>query len=228
MIIYPDADFDSAVAGAVRGMNFTWCGQSCGSTSRLFLHDSIHDRFLEALISRIRSAHSPGIATDMRTTMGAMVNETQMAKSLQYIESAVSEGARVATGGRRVNAKPLDRGFFIEPTVLCGVLPAMRVAQEEIFGPVLSVIKWSDEGELFEAVNGVDVGLTASIWTSSLNIAHRAAERVQAGYVWINDCSIHFLGTPYGGYKRSGMGREESKDELMEFTQIKNVNVHLA
>lgn len=227
MIIYPDADFDNAVAGAVRGMNFTWCGQSCGSTSRLFLHESIHDRFLEALVARIRSAHAPGVATDMRTTMGAMVNEAQMVKSLRYIESAIAEGARVATGGRRTDTRPLDRGFFIEPTVLCGVLPTMRVAQEEIFGPVLSVIKWSDERELFDVVNGLDVGLTASIWTSSLYTAHKAAERVQAGYVWINDCSTHFLGAPFGGYKLSGMGREESKDELLEFTQTKNVNVNL-
>lgn len=108
------------------------------------------------------------------------------------------------------------------------VQPSHRVAREEVFGPVLSVLRWSDEDALFEAVNGLEFGLTASIWTSNLVTAHRAAARVQAGYVWINECSIHIAGAPFGGYKMSGLGREECLQELHEFTQTKNVNVSLA
>lgn len=105
---------------------------------------------------------------------------------------------------------------------------SLRIAREEVFGPVLSVLKWQEQDELIEAVNGVEFGLTASIWTRDLLTAHRAADCVQAGYVWVNDCSSHFIGAPFGGYKLSGMGREECKEELFEFTQIKNINVSMA
>ncbi|MDX3895560.1 aldehyde dehydrogenase family protein [Pusillimonas sp.] len=227
MVVYPDADFDRAVAGAVRGMNFTWCGQSCGSTSRLFLHESIHDRFVQALVERLAVEHRPGIATDPATTMGALASQAQYQRTLDYIDVALGEGAALACGGKRPDDQVLQRGYFIEPTVFTGVRPDMRIAQEEVFGPVLSVLTWSDEEKLLQAVNGVDFGLTASIWTRDLVTAHSTAAKVQAGYIWINDCSSHFVGTPFGGYKRSGKGREESKDELFEFTQIKNVNVSM-
>jgi betaine-aldehyde dehydrogenase len=227
MLVYPDASLEKAALGAVRGMNFTWCGQSCGSTSRLFLHESVHDEVLARIIDLTASMHRPGSPTDTRTTMGAMVSSVQMEKTLAYIASATAEGASVAHGGHRSHDAALSRGYFVEPTILAGVTPAMRVAREEIFGPVLAVIKWSDEDDLFKAVNGVDYGLTASIWTTSLRTAHRAAARVQAGYVWINGSSSHFIGAPFGGYKQSGIGREECKEELLEFTQVKNVNVTL-
>jgi betaine-aldehyde dehydrogenase len=227
MVIYPDADMSRAVDGAIRGMNFTWCGQSCGSTSRLVVHDSVHDALLSELVPRLQAAHRPGIATHMATTMGALVNRVQYDKTLSYIESARSEGATLATGGKHPTDASLARGNFIEPTVFTGVTPAMKVAREEVFGPVLSVMRWRDEDEMFGIVNGIELGLTASIWTQNLKTAHRAAARVEAGYVWINDCSAHFIGAPFGGYKQSGMGREESKDELLEFTHVKNVNVSL-
>ncbi|NML16740.1 aldehyde dehydrogenase family protein [Azohydromonas caseinilytica] len=227
MVVFPDADFERAVDGAVRGMNFTWCGQSCGSTSRLFLHASVHDRFVQALVDRIGQAHVPGIATDLRTTMGALIDRTQYQRTLGYIESARTEGAALACGGRHPADPALRNGWFIEPTVFTDVRPDMRVAREEIFGPVLSVLRWDDAESMFEAVNGTELGLTASLWTTDLLTAHRAAARVQAGYVWINDCSSHFIGAPFGGWKQSGLGREESKDELFEFTQLKNVNVSM-
>lgn len=227
MIIYPDADIDRAVDGAVRGMNFTWCGQSCGSTSRLFLHESVHDRFVEQMVALLHERHRPGLATHMDTTMGALINRTQYERSLVYIASARSEGARLATGGAHPTDPQLANGFFIEPTVFTGVAPSMKLAREEVFGPVLSVLRWSREDEMFDAVNGTELGLTASIWTRDLVTAHRAAARVEAGYVWVNDCSSHFIGAPFGGYKQSGLGREESKDELYEFTQVKNVNVSM-
>ncbi len=227
MIIYPDADFDRAVDGAVRGMNFTWCGQSCGSTSRLFLHDSLHDRFVDALVARVRAAHVPGIATDMRTTMGSMINRVQYEKTLHHIQLAQREGAVLVCGGKHPLDPKLAHGYFVEPTVFTQVTRSMAIAREEIFGPVLAVYRWSDTQEMFEAFNGVELGQTASIWTRDVVTAHQAAAQVQAGYIWINDCSAHFTGAPFGGYKQSGVGREESKEELFEFTQIKNVNVSM-
>jgi betaine-aldehyde dehydrogenase len=225
MIVFPDADFERAVEGAVRGMNFTWCGQSCGSTSRLFVHASIHDRFVQALVERLKQRHTPGIATDLRTTMGALVNRTQYERTLGFIDSARREGAELVCGGQHPANPRLVQGFFIEPTVFAGVTPGHTIAREEIFGPVLSVLRWNDADKMLKTVNGVEYGLTGSVWTRDLLTAHRTAAALQAGYVWINDCSQHFIGAPFGGYKNSGMGREESKDELFEFTQTKNVNV---
>ncbi|GIK83182.1 MAG: NAD/NADP-dependent betaine aldehyde dehydrogenase [Alphaproteobacteria bacterium] len=227
MIVYPDADIDKVVAAAVRGMNFTWAGQSCGSTSRLFLHDSIHDRVLAAVVQLVREKHCPGIPTDWTTTMGPLVSRAQRDRVLDFVRSALDEGATLMTGGKPPEDAKLARGYFVEPTVFSEVKPTMRIARDEIFGPVLSVLRWSDEDALFGAVNGVEYGLTASIWTRDLATAHRAAREVEAGYVWINNVGAHFLGAPFGGVKQSGVGREESFDELLEFTQIKNVNVNL-
>lgn len=227
MIIYPDVDLERAVDGAVRGMNFTWCGQSCGSTSRLFVHESLHDRFVERMVEVLGERHQPGLATNMETTMGAMINRTQFDRALSFIASARDEGATLVAGGGRPSAATLANGYFIEPTVFTDVTRSMRLAREEVFGPVLAVFRWNDEEELFAAVNGTEFGLTASIWTRDLVTAHKAAARVAAGYVWINDCSAHHIGAPFGGFKQSGLGREESKDELLEFTQIKNVNVSM-
>lgn len=227
MIIYPDANLDRAVSGAVRGMNFTWCGQSCGSTSRLFIHESLHDQFVEALIQKIHQEHKPGIATSLSSTMGALASPAQYQRSLEYIEIAKAEGATLVCGGKKPDDPDLKDGYFLEPTVFTNVTPNMRIAQEEVFGPVLSVLKWNDEDALINDVNSTEFGLTASIWTRSLVTAHRAAAKVQAGYVWINDCSSHFIGAPFGGYKRSGIGKEECLEELHEFTQLKNVNVSM-
>ena len=123
------------------------------------------------------------------------------------------------------NDPALASGWFVEPTVFADVTSQMAIAREEIFGPVLSVIRWSDENTLFEQVNELDYGLTAAIFTRDLNTAHLAAQRVQAGYVWINNVSEHFPGAPFGGYKQSGLGREESLEEMYEFSQLKNVNI---
>ncbi|MEO8751160.1 MAG: aldehyde dehydrogenase family protein [Casimicrobiaceae bacterium] len=227
LIAYPDADIDKVIAGAVAGMNFTWAGQSCGSTSRVFLHESIHDRVLEGMVKTVGARHKPGIPTEWTTTMGPLVSRAQLDKVLAFIDSANAEGARLVTGGKQPADARLANGFFVEPTIYADVTPGMRIAREEIFGPVLAVLQWNDEDALFEQVNAVEYGLTASIWTRDLNIAHRAAGRVEAGYVWINHAGPHFHGVPFGGYKQSGIGREESFEELLEFTQTKNVNVNL-
>jgi betaine-aldehyde dehydrogenase len=225
LVAYPDADVDALIAGAVRGMNFTWAGQSCGSTSRLFLHETIHDRVLAAVAERVVARHRPGIPTDRATTMGPLISEAQFQKVMKYIALGREQGARLITGGRRSEDPALARGWFVEPTIFADVTPDMRIASEEIFGPVLSVFRWNDEETMFGQVNGLDYGLTASIWTRDLATAHRAAARIEAGYIWVNNVSEHFLGAPFGGYKQSGIGREECIEEMFDFSQIKNVNL---
>jgi betaine-aldehyde dehydrogenase len=226
LIIYPDANIRRAVEVAVRGMNFAWCGQSCGSTSRLFLHDAIYDEVLAGILNSIKQ-FKPGNPTDPATTMGAVVSKAQLEKILKYIEIGKSEGAKLEAGGAVPKDPRLASGFFVEPTVFSGVTMDMRIAKEEIFGPVLSVLRWQDEDAMFAEVNSVDYGLTASICTTNLGTAHRAARRVEAGYVWINNAGPHYVGVPFGGYKQSGIGREESIEELFAFSQAKNVNITL-
>jgi betaine-aldehyde dehydrogenase len=226
LIAYPDADPDAVAGGVVGGMNFTWCGQSCGSTSRAFIHEKIYDAVLERVQVRIKHWR-PGIPTDPATTMGAIISKTQFDRVMGYIDSAKSEGARLVSGGGRPADPKLAKGLYIEPTVFADVKPSMKIAREEIFGPVVGVFKWSDETAMFEQVNAVEYGLTASIWTNDLTTAHRAAATVEAGFVWINDISKHFIGTPFGGVKQSGIGREECIEELLSFTQEKNINISL-
>ena len=226
LIAYGDADPDEVAGAVIGGMNFTWCGQSCGSTSRAFIHAKIHDAVIERIKARI--AHfKPGIPTDPATTMGAIVSKAQFDRVVSYIDAAKKEGARVIAGGGPPADPALANGFYIEPTVFADVTMAMRIAREEIFGPVLGVFKWSDEAEMLRQVNQVEYGLTASIWTNDLSTAHRAAMSVEAGYVWINEVGKHFLGAPFGGFKQSGLGREECFEEMLSFTQEKNIHVKL-
>jgi betaine-aldehyde dehydrogenase len=226
-IAYPDADPDTVATGLVSGMNFTWCGQSCGSTSRAFIHQKIHDAVIEKVKTKIR-LWKPGIPTDPSTTMGAIISRAQFDRVIGYIDAAKNEGARLVTGGGRPSDPALANGLFIEPTVFADVTPSMRIFKEEIFGPVVSIINWTDEAAMIDQVNSVEYGLTASIWSNDVTTAHRTAMSVEAGYVWINDTSKHFLGAPFGGYKQSGIGREECLEELISFTQEKNININLA
>ncbi len=226
LIAYPDANPDDVADGVIGGMNFTWCGQSCGSTSRAFVHERIYDAVLAKVKAKI-GYYRPGIATDPATTMGSIISKPQYERILGFIEAAKQEGARLICGGGRPADPALAQGFFIEPTVFADVQPTMRIAREEIFGPVLSVFKWSDEGKMLEQVNAVEYGLTASIWTNDLSTAHRTAGSVQAGFVWINEVSKHFLGAPFGGYKQSGIGREECFEEMLAYTQEKNIHIRM-
>jgi betaine-aldehyde dehydrogenase len=226
LIAYGDADPDEVAGAVIGGMNFTWCGQSCGSTSRAFIHENIHDAVIERIKARI--AHfKPGIPTDPATTMGAIISKTQFDRVLSYIDAAKQEGARVIAGGGRPADPALANGFYIEPTIFADVNMSMRIAREEIFGPVLGVFKWSDEATMLAEVNQVEYGLTASIWTNDLNTAHRTAMAVEAGFIWINEFGKHFLGAPFGGFKQSGLGREECFEEMLSFTQEKNIHVKL-
>ncbi len=227
LIAYPDADPDAVAGGVVGGMNFTWCGQSCGSTSRAFIHADIYDAVLERVKTRV-AAFKPGLPTDNETTMGAIVSAAQLARVLEYIESAKNEGARLLHGGGRPADPELAGGFYVEPTVFADVTSGMRIAREEIFGPVLGILKWSNEAAMLREVNAVPYGLTCSIWTNDVSTAYRTALAAEAGFVWINEVGKHFLGTPFGGVKQSGFGREECLAELLQFTIEKNIHLKLA
>jgi betaine-aldehyde dehydrogenase len=226
LIAHADSDPAKVAAGLARGMNFTWCGQSCGSTSRAFLHADIHDAVV-AELEKIVSAIRPGLPTRMETEMGSLISRAHHGRVMEFVESAHAEGAELLTGGAPPDDPELVRGCYLRPTVFTGVTPRMRIAREEIFGPVLSVLRWEDEAQMLRDVNAVEYGLTASIWTRNLATAHRNAAAVQAGFVWVNETSKHFIGTGFGGYKQSGLGREESIEELLTYTQSKNIHVRL-
>lgn len=227
LIIFPDADLPKAIAGAVNGMNFWWAGQSCGSTTRCFVHRSVYQETLQGIVDLIPTLHRCGDPVDSATTMGCLISEAQFNKVMGHIESARQDGARLVAGGGRPADPALARGWFVEATVFADVTPSMRLFREEVFGPVLAVIPWDDEAQLINDINSLEYGLTASIWTRDLAVAHRTAARIEAGYVWVNHTSAHFLGADFGGYKKSGMGREEGLSEMLSYTQIKNVHIQL-
>ena len=227
MIVFPDADLDKAVDGAFNGMNYCWSqGQSCGSTSRLFLHADIHDEFLDRLIEKVQSARI-GMPTDESTAMGCLVSQKHFDKVMSYIELGKKEGARLVAGGGRPSQPELQHGWFVLPTIFDNVKQTMRIAQEEIFGPVQAVLTWSEETDVLRMANSLQFGLTASIWTRDFSKAYRMAREIEAGFVWINDSSRHFPGVPFGGVKQSGFGREESLADLLSYTQLKSINVNL-
>ncbi|MGH3666138.1 MAG: aldehyde dehydrogenase family protein, partial [Egibacteraceae bacterium] len=225
MIVFPDADPAQAARAAVAAMNFTRTqAQSCGSSSRLYLHRDVAPKVLEYLEDEIAKIRM-GPTTDSATEMGAIVSRRQYERILDYIESAKQEGARLIVGGGRPQGQAFARGFFIEPTVFVDVQPGMRIAREEVFGPVLSVMEWQDEDEVIRAANDTDYGLTANVWTKDLDTALRVFGRLEAGYLWVNGRGEHFLGLPYGGYKASGIGREEALEELLSYSQVKSLSL---
>jgi betaine-aldehyde dehydrogenase len=225
MIVFPDAP-KKAVDAAIDGMNFAWAGQSCGSMSRLFLHESIHDAFLEELVGKV-AALKVGDPLSEESQMGPVNSMTQYEKVKYYVQAGIDDGARLMTGGKRPEGDRFARGYWIRPTVFADVKPTMRIAREEIFGPVLSVFKWRNVDEVLEIANGTEYGLTGSVWTQDVNNAISTARRIQSGYIWINAVSAHFKGMPFGGYKNSGTGREEGIEELLSYTEEKTINIIL-
>jgi acyl-CoA reductase-like NAD-dependent aldehyde dehydrogenase len=224
MVVFADADVDKAAAGAVAGMNFTWSGQSCGSNSRLLVQRPIYEAVVARVAELVR-ARKIGDPLEDDSEQGTMINRAQYEKSLRYIDIARSEGARLVTGGGRPEGVA-GSGFFVAPTVFADVEPDWRIAQEEVFGPVLSVIPFDEEADAIRIANGVAYGLTASVWTNDLNRALRVARRFEAGFIWVNGSTQHFPNVPYGGVKGSGVGgKEESLDELLSYTEEKVINV---
>ena len=223
IIIFPDADPEKAASLAIKGVNMNRQGQSCSSTSRIFVPEVLHDDVVERLVAKAEEL-PVGLPWDEGTEVGPLVSKEQLERVMGFIEAGRDEGAELLTGGGRPERKELDRGFYVAPTVFDAVTPDMRIAKEEIFGPVMSVLTWRDYESMLEEANGVIYGLTAAIVTNDLKLAMETAQRIEAGYVWINS-SGRYLGAPYGGWKQSGIGREESLDELLSYTQIKNVNM---
>lgn len=223
LIAFPDADLDRIVDGAVKGMNFAFAGQSCGSTSRLLAHADIVDDLVERLRARLGDVVCGDPFAD-GVTMGPLISAAQRQRVAQHVDEAIEDGARVVSGGSRSDGA----GYFYPPTLLDGVRPDMRIAGSEVFGPVLSVLTFQSEDEAVAIANGVEFGLTASVYTRDIDRAHRVARAMDAGYVWVNDTSTHFIGMPFGGVKESGVGREESTEELLGYTQVKSYNIVLS
>jgi betaine-aldehyde dehydrogenase len=227
LIAFPDADPAAVADAMIAGMNFAWCGQSC-AVDQPGVCPRGDSRSSPAGIKARIGAFQPGRAGGWNTTMGALINRAQYDRVLAYIASARQEGATLVCGGGPPDSFHLAGGLYIEPTVFADVRPDMTIAREEIFGPVLSVLKWQDEAAMIRDVNAVEVGLSCSIWTNDLHAALRTAHAAQAGYVWVNEVSRHFLGAPFGGVKQSGLGREECLEELLSFTQEKNIHMRFA
>ncbi|WP_104118305.1 aldehyde dehydrogenase family protein [Arthrobacter sp. B1805] len=225
-IVFADADIEKAAQGAVMGMNFTWtAGQSCGSTSRLLVHSSIAAE-LTARVCELVGDIKVGHPLDESTQMGPLVSEAQYRKSEQAISKATTEGARIVTGGGRPTTVG-NSGWYIAPTVLVDVAPGSYIEQTEIFGPILSVIQFDSDEEALQIANGVEYGLTATVWSSNITRALTTANKVEAGYVVVNGGSRHYWGLPFGGVKSSGVGREESLEELLSYAEIKTTTVLL-
>jgi betaine-aldehyde dehydrogenase len=222
IVILPDADPKKAAAAAIKGMNMNRQGQSCSSTSRVFVHASLHKQVIAELVA-LAEALPVGAPWLKENEVGPIVPQRQFDRVLGFIDSAKTEGAKLLTGGKPSDPS-LTGGFFIAPTVFDSVAPAMRIAREEIFGPVMSVMAWNDYEDMLEKVNGVEYGLTAAIVTNDLAKAMETADRVEASYVWINS-SGRYIGAPYGGWKQSGIGEEECFEEILSYTQIKNINM---
>ncbi|MBY0287435.1 aldehyde dehydrogenase family protein [Mycolicibacterium tusciae] len=224
MIVMPNADLEAAAKSAVIGMNFTTtAGQSCGSTSRLLLHEAIADEVINLVVDQVAAIKVGDPLVD-GTDMGPVIDQAQYSKSLQAIESGRAAGASVLTGGGRAQGVGPE-GWYVAPTVLADVAPQAAVARDEIFGPVLSVLTVRDEAEAVQVANSVEFGLTAAVWTNDLSQGHRMAAGLDAGYVWINGSARHYWGLPFGGWKSSGVGSEESTEELLSYTQVKAVTV---
>ncbi|HJS98439.1 MAG TPA: aldehyde dehydrogenase family protein [Terriglobales bacterium] len=223
-IVFADSDLDSAVKGATTGI-FYGKGEVCAAGSRLFVEEKVHDDFMNKLVERTRKI-KPGDPLDPKTRLGAIVSEQQMNTVLGYIESGKKEGAQLVAGGNRVS---LDggKGFFVEPTVFDAVSNGMKIAQEEIFGPVLATIPFDDLDRVAELANQNMYGLAAAIWTNDIKKAHNMARRLKAGTVWINAYNLYDAALPFGGFKQSGFGRELGREALDHYTEVKSVWVNL-
>jgi acyl-CoA reductase-like NAD-dependent aldehyde dehydrogenase len=225
-IVFPDAPIDRVVDAAILGMNFIWQGQSCSSTSRLLVHESIYEEVAQCVAAKAREIRV-GDPTSETTQMGAIISQAQLEKVEQYVALAKSEGARLLTGGRRPSGKQYERGFWYEPTVFADVTQQMRLAREEVFGPILSVMRWRDVDEAIAIANSVELGLTGAIWTRDVSVALRTARRLQAGFIWINGVASNARAIPFGGVKNSGLGRERGLEELYSYTEEKSVQIFL-
>ncbi|RFU64179.1 aldehyde dehydrogenase [Bacillus sp. V59.32b] len=224
-IILEDADLDIAVPGSLFGV-FLHSGQLCESGTRLFVPDKLHDEVVERLVVLTKTL-KPGHPLDQATEIGPVISKKQKETILAYIEAGKQEGATLVCGGKELTVPGCEGGHYIEPTIFTNVTNDMKIAREEIFGPVLSVIRYSDVEEAISMANDSIYGLAAGIWTRDVNKAYAAARKLQAGIIWINDWHMLRNDAPFGGYKQSGIGREMGKHSLDAYTQLKHVHTSM-
>ena len=223
LMVFDDADPEFAADLAIKGMNLNRQGQSCSSTSRVLVHKNVKDEFVKHLINKAK-AIPVGLPWIEKNEIGPIVSKRQFDKVMEYIASGKKEGAKLVLGGDNPKDPELKNGFFVNPTIFIDVKPEMKIAKEEIFGPVISVLTWESYDELIKIANSTLYGLTAMIVTNSLSNAMKTAEDVDSGYVWINTCG-RYSGAPYGGWKLSGLGVEECFEEMKSYARLKNINM---
>ncbi len=225
-IVFDDAHMDNAVKGAIAGI-FAATGQTCIAGSRLLVQESIHDEFVDRLVTFAKTAKM-GDPMSLDTQVGPVTNKPQYQKVLDYIAIAKGEGVETRLGGAKATRPECGEGWFVEPTIFTGVKNSMRIAQEEVFGPVLSVIPFKDEDDAVTIGNDILYGLAAGVWTQDIRRALTMADRLQAGTVWVNTYRAVSYTSPFGGYKRSGLGRENGQEAIWEYLQVKSVWISTA
>jgi aldehyde dehydrogenase (NAD+) len=225
-IVFDDADLEAAARGSFAAIFYN-TGQCCTAGSRLLVHESVHDQLLEKLVERARKLQ-PGDPLDPKTRVGPLISEEQLDRVMGYVERGSAEGATLLTGGRRWSASGFERGYWLEPTIFDSVRAEHSIAQEEIFGPVLAALTFRDEDEAVALANNTMFGLAAGVWTNNVKRAHRVAQKLEAGTIWVNTYHPLDAASPFGGYKQSGYGRELGASALDLYTQIKSVWVDLS
>lgn len=225
-IFFDDMPWDKAVEGVCMGILFNQ-GQVCCAGSRVYVQDTVYDKFMEAVKIKFEAV-KVGLPWEKDTMMGSQVNQKQLDKILGYVEIAQKEGARILTGGARAIGAGLEKGAFMQPTILADVTNSMRVAQEEIFGPVVCFLKFHTEEEVIALANDSEFGLGGGVWTKDINRAFRVAQGVETGRMWVNNYNNLPAHAPFGGYKKSGIGRETHKMILKNYSQTKNIFISLS
>jgi aldehyde dehydrogenase (NAD+) len=220
-VIFADADLDAAIEGAYFGLYFNQ-GQCCCAGSRVFVEERVHDEVIDRIKEKNKD-RKVGDPFDPETQQGPQIDEAQFDKILKYVEYGKKDGASCVSGGKRVG----NKGYFVEPTLFTGVTDNMRIAREEIFGPVLSVLKFKNANEIIRRSNDTNFGLAAAVWTRDVAKAHRYAKEVRAGTVWINCYDVFDAAAPFGGFKQSGLGRELGEAGLANYTELKTVTVSM-